>query len=68
MNLYPFILVLDLLTEHIQEARDGATMHFFVDDIVLIGFLREEINRKLEIRQQVLEIHGFCLVGGKQSI
>lgn len=35
-------------------------MHFFADDIILVGQSREEINEQLEVRGYVLETHDFC--------
>lgn len=35
-------------------------MHF-ANDIVIVGKLREEVNWKLELWRQTLEVHNFCL-------
>ena len=41
-----FFLILDVLTEHIQVSMPRCML--FVDDIILVGESREEINGKLE--------------------
>ncbi|KAF1892589.1 hypothetical protein Lal_00011056 [Lupinus albus] len=52
-----FTFVLDMLTEHIQEQATKSLL--FADNCILVGELREELNRKLEMWRQVLEVHIF---------
>ena len=54
---YLFTLVLDVLTEHIQELAPRCML--FADDVVLLGESREELNGRLEIWRQALETYGF---------
>jgi len=46
LSPYLFTLVLDVLTEHIQELAPRCM--FFADDVVLLGESREELNGRLE--------------------
>ncbi|KAF1882058.1 hypothetical protein Lal_00038701 [Lupinus albus] len=52
-----FTLVLDVLTEHIQEMV--AQCMLFADDFVLIGDPREKLNEKLKVWRQTLESYDF---------
>ena len=63
LSPYLFTLVLDVLTEHIQELAPRCML--FADDIVLVGESREEINEKIETWRQALETHGFRLSRSK---
>jgi len=54
---YLFTLVLDVLTEHIQELAPRCML--FADDVVLLGESREELNGRLVIWRQALETYGF---------
>ena len=63
LSPYLFILVLDVLTAHIQETVPNCML--FVDDIILVGESREELNGKLETWRQTLEDHGFRLSRSK---
>lgn len=47
LSPYLFTLVLDLLTEHIQVLAPRCMI--FANDIVLLGELKEELNRRLEM-------------------
>jgi len=46
LSPYLFTLVLDVLTEYIQELALRCML--FVDDVVLLGESREELNGRLE--------------------
>jgi hypothetical protein len=46
LSSYLFIFVLDVLADHVQEL--ATICLFFVDDVVLFGEMREELNGKLE--------------------
>ena len=63
LSPYLFTLVMDVLTEHIQEPVPQCML--FADDIVLAGESREEINGKLELWRQALETHGFRISRSK---
>ncbi|POO76497.1 hypothetical protein C1T30_42845, partial [Bacillus sp. MBGLi97] len=63
LSLYFFTLVLEVFTEHIQEPVPWCM--FFVDDIVLIGESREDLNKKLELWREVLEVYGFRISRSK---
>ena len=59
LSPYLFTLVLDVLTRHIQ---DVVLKHMlFVNDIVLLEESQKEVNCKLEVRKEALELKGFCL-------
>jgi len=60
---YLFTLVLDVLTEHIQELAPRCML--FADDVVLLGESREELNGRLETWRQALEGYGFRLSRSK---
>jgi len=64
-TLSPYLstLVLDVLTEHIQELAPRCML--FADDVVLLGELREELNGRLETWRQALEAYGFRLSRSK---
>jgi hypothetical protein len=63
LSPYLFTLVLDVLTEHIQELAPRCML--FADDVVLLGELREELNGRLETWRQALEAYGFRLSRSK---
>ncbi|KAM7490942.1 hypothetical protein LguiA_033863 [Lonicera macranthoides] len=63
LSPYLFTLVLDVLTEHIQEPAPRCML--FADDIVLVGESREELNGKVETWRLNLEAHGFRLSRSK---
>jgi len=46
LSPYLFTLVLNVLTEHIQELAPRCIL--FADDVVLLEESREELNRRLE--------------------
>jgi len=60
---YLFTLVLDVLTEHIQELELRCML--FADDVVLLGESRLELNGRLETWRQALEAYGFRLSRSK---
>jgi len=51
LSPYLFTLVFDVLTEHIQELAPRCML--FVDDVVMLGEWREELNGRLETWRQV---------------
>ena len=63
LSPYLFTLVLDVLTEHIQELAPRCML--FADDVVLLGESREELNGRLETWRQALEAYGFRLSRSK---
>ena len=63
LSPYLFNLVVDVLTESIKEEIPKCML--FADDIVLLAESREEINSKLEIWRQTLELKGFRLSRSK---
>ncbi|KAF7808226.1 sacsin isoform X2 [Senna tora] len=63
LSPYLFNLVLDVLTEHIQEAVPRCML--FADDIVLVGDSTEQVNEKLEKWRQALETYGFRISRSK---
>ena len=52
LNPYLFTLVLEVLTEHIQEPVPWCVL--FTDDIVLMGESREDLNKKLDLWREAL--------------
>ena len=50
---------MDALAEHIKELTPRCML--FVDDVVLLGESREELNGRLETWRQTLETYGFRL-------
>jgi len=50
LSPYLFTLVLDVLTEHIQELAPRCML--FTHDVVLLGESREELNGRLETWRQ----------------
>jgi hypothetical protein len=60
-----FTLVLDVLTEHIQELAPRCML--FTDNVVLLGESREELNGRLETWRQALEAYGFRLSRSKKE-
>ncbi|KAH1209339.1 LINE-1 retrotransposable element ORF2 protein [Glycine max] len=65
LSLYLFTLILDVLTEQIQEIAPRCML--FADDIVLLGESREELNERLETWRRALETHGFRLSRSKSE-
>ena len=63
LSPYLFTLVLDVLTEHIEELAPRCML--FADDVVLLGESREELNGRLETWRQALEAYGFRLSRSK---
>nr|KYP34423.1 Retrovirus-related Pol polyprotein LINE-1 [Cajanus cajan] len=63
LSPYLFTLVMDALTEHVQEPVPRCML--FADDIVLTGDSREEINEKIERWRQALEEHGLRISRSK---
>ncbi|KAL2947084.1 hypothetical protein AAZX31_20G050700 [Glycine max] len=65
LSSYLFTLILDVLTEQIQEIAPRCML--FADDIVLLGESREELNERLETWRRALETHGFRLSRSKSE-
>ncbi|KAL5194660.1 Protein transport protein Sec24-like CEF [Glycine soja] len=65
LSPYLFTLILDVLTEQIQEIALRCML--FADDIVLLGESREELNERLETWRRALETHGFRLSRSKSE-
>ncbi|RZB55503.1 Villin-4 [Glycine soja] len=65
LSPYLFTLILDVLTEKIQEIAPRCML--FADDIVLLGESREELNERLETWRRALETHGFRLSRSKSE-
>ncbi|KAL5163093.1 Retrovirus-related Pol polyprotein from type-1 retrotransposable element R2 [Glycine soja] len=65
LSPYLFTLILDVLTEQIQEITPRCML--FADDIVLLGESREELNERLETWRRALETHGFRLSRSKSE-
>ncbi|RZC29082.1 Ribosome biogenesis protein WDR12-like [Glycine soja] len=65
LSPYLFTLILDVLTEQIQEIAPRCML--FADDIVLFGESREELNERLETWRRALETHGFRLSRSKSE-
>ncbi|KAL5124988.1 hypothetical protein HKD37_02G005287 [Glycine soja] len=65
LSPYLFTLILDVLTEQIQEIAPKCML--FADDIVLLGESREELNERLETWRRALETHGFRLSRSKSE-
>ncbi|KAL5157078.1 Outer envelope protein 64, mitochondrial [Glycine soja] len=65
LSPYLFTLILDVLTEQIQEIAPRCMV--FADDIVLLGESREELNERLETWRRALETHGFRLSRSKSE-
>ncbi|KAH1191322.1 tRNA pseudouridine(38/39) synthase [Glycine max] len=65
LSPYLFTLILDVLTEQIQEIAPRCM--FFADDIVLLGESREKLNERLETWRRALETHGFRLSRSKSE-
>ncbi|KAL5166070.1 FHA domain-containing protein FHA2 [Glycine soja] len=65
LSPYLFTLILDVLTEQIQEIAPRCML--FADDIVLLGESREELNERLETWKRALETHGFRLSRSKSE-
>jgi len=65
LSPYLFTLVLDVLTEQIQELAPRCML--FADDVVLLGESREEVNGRLETWRQALEAYGFRLSRSKMG-
>ena len=54
-----------MLTKHIQDPVPWCML--FVDDIVLIVESREELNGKLELWRQALEVYDLCISRSKME-
>ncbi|KAL5168243.1 LINE-1 retrotransposable element ORF2 protein [Glycine soja] len=65
LSSYLFTLILDVLTEQIQEIAPRCML--FADDIVLLGESREELNERLKTWRRALETHGFRLSRSKSE-
>ncbi|KAH1243240.1 LINE-1 reverse transcriptase [Glycine max] len=65
LSPYLFTLILDILTEQIQEIAPRCML--FADDIVLLRESREELNERLETWRRALETHGFRLSRSKSE-
>ncbi|RZB98883.1 LINE-1 retrotransposable element ORF2 protein [Glycine soja] len=65
LSPYLFTLILDVLTEQIQEIAPRCML--FADDIVLLGESREDLNERLETWRRALETHGFRLSRSKSE-
>ncbi|KAH1204730.1 Retrovirus-related Pol polyprotein from type-1 retrotransposable element R2 [Glycine max] len=65
LSPYLFTLILDVLTEQIQEIAPRCML--FADDIVLLGESREELNERLKTWRRALETHGFRLSRSKSE-
>ncbi|KAH1193991.1 Retrovirus-related Pol polyprotein from type-2 retrotransposable element R2DM [Glycine max] len=65
LSPYLFTLILDVLTEQIQEIASRCML--FADNIVLLGESREELNERLETWRRALETHGFRLSRSKSE-
>ncbi|KAH1220391.1 LINE-1 retrotransposable element ORF2 protein [Glycine max] len=65
LSPYLFTLILDVLTEQIQEIMPRCML--FADDIVLLGESREELNERLKTWRRALETHGFRLSRSKSE-
>ncbi|RZB84080.1 LINE-1 reverse transcriptase-like [Glycine soja] len=65
LSPYLFTLILDVLTEQIQEIAPRCML--FADDIVFLGESREELNERLETWRRALETHGFRLSRSKSE-
>ena len=63
LSPYLFNVVLDVLTDHIQEAAPRCML--FADDIVLVGDSKGEVNATLERWRQTLETYGFRISRSK---
>ena len=63
LSPFLFAIVLDEITKSIHE--DIPWCMLFADDIVLIGKIKEGINKKLELWRQTLETRGFRLSRSK---
>lgn len=60
-----FTLILDVLTEHIQELALRGIL--FVDDTILLEESKENLNEMLETWRRVLETHSFRLSKSKME-
>ncbi|KAL5192364.1 Germin-like protein subfamily 3 member 4 [Glycine soja] len=65
LSPYLFTLILDVLTEQIQEIVSRCML--FADNIVLLEESREELNERLETWRRALETHGFRLSRSKSK-
>ena len=59
MSPYLFTLILDVLTKNIQDLMPLCML--FADDIVIVEELKDEINKRLELRRQALKAHSFVV-------
>ena len=59
LSPFLFTTMLDVITKDIQD--DVPWSMLFADDIVLVGEMNEEVNRKLEIWRHKLESNGLRL-------
>ncbi|KAL4304934.1 hypothetical protein AHAS_Ahas16G0027900 [Arachis hypogaea] len=63
LSPYLFTLALEVLTEHIQEPVPWCML--FADDIVLMGESMEDLNKKLELWREALEVYGLRISRNK---
>ncbi|MED6176445.1 hypothetical protein PIB30_117090 [Stylosanthes scabra] len=63
LSPYLFTLVLEVLTEHIQESVPWCML--FADDIVLMRESREDLNKKLDLWKEALEVYGLHISRSK---
>ena len=62
LSLYFFTVILDVLTEHIKELAPRCML--FANDVVLVDLMKE-LNERLEIWRQALEVYDFHVGGSK---
>ena len=57
LNPYLFALIMDELTRHMQDKLPWCML--FADDIVLVAETKVEVNAKLELWREALELKGL---------